>query len=184
MFALALWDAPRRRLFLARDRLGKKPLHYRVDRDGLAFASEPKAFLAEPGFTREVDLQAVSHYLQLRYVPAPLSAFKGVTKLPPAHTLIVEDGRVSVQRYWRLSYVPQIERSRTTRRSTGLTARLRAAVAPAPDQRRAARRVPERRHRLGPGRVVHGGAVAAGAHVLDRLRRAGVQRTAGRAARR
>ena len=57
------WDAPRRRLFIARDRLGKKPLHYRIDRDGIAFASEPKAFLAEPGFTREVDLQAVSHYL-------------------------------------------------------------------------------------------------------------------------
>ena len=73
------------------------------------FASEAKAFLAEPGFSREVDLQAVSHYLSLQYIPAPLSAFKGVTKLPPAHTLTVEDGRVSVQRYWRLSYVPQID---------------------------------------------------------------------------
>ena len=128
MFAFALWDQPRRRLFIARDRLGKKPLHYRIDRDGLAFASEPKAFLAEPGFSREVDLQAVSHYLSLQYVPAPLSAFKGVTKLPPAHTLTVEDGRVSVQRYWRLSYVPQIDVSDDDAEA-GLTARLRAAVA-------------------------------------------------------
>lgn len=128
MFALALWDQSRRRLFIARDRLGKKPLHYRIDRDGLAFASEAKAFLAEPGFTREVDLQAISHYLSLQYIPAPLSGFKGVTKLPPAHTLIVEDGRVSVQRYWRLSYVPQIDVS-DDEAEAGLTARLRAAVA-------------------------------------------------------
>jgi asparagine synthase (glutamine-hydrolysing) len=128
MFALALWDHPRRRLFIARDRLGKKPLHYRVDRDGLAFASEAKAFLAEPGFSREVDLQAVSHYLSLQYIPAPLSAFKGVTKLPPAHTLTVEDGTVSVQRYWRLSYLPQIDVS-DDEAEAGLTARLRAAVA-------------------------------------------------------
>jgi asparagine synthase (glutamine-hydrolysing) len=127
MFALALWDGPRRRLFIARDRLGKKPLHYRIDRDGLAFASEAKAFLAEPGFSREVDLQAVSHYLSLQYVPAPLSAFKGVTKLPPAHTLVVEDGQVSVRRYWRLSYVPQLELS-DAEAEAGLTERFRAAV--------------------------------------------------------
>ena len=128
MFALALWDAPRQRLFIARDRLGKKPLHYRLDRDGLAFASEPKAFLAEPGFTREVDRQAISHYLTLGYVPGPLSAFKGVTKLPAAHTLIVEDGRVAVQPYWRLAYQPQLDAITDDEAIDGLTARLHKAV--------------------------------------------------------
>ena len=68
-------DANRLSRRIARDRLGKKPLHYRVDRDGLAFASEPKAFLAEASFEREVDLQAISEYLSLQYVPAPRSAF-------------------------------------------------------------------------------------------------------------
>ena len=107
MFAFALWDRPRQRLFVARDRAGKKPFYYRLDRDGIVFASEPKAFLAEPGFVRQADLQSVSHYLSLQYVPSPRSAFTGVTKLPPAHTLVIENGRVSVQRYWTLSYAYQ-----------------------------------------------------------------------------
>ncbi|MGE3886754.1 MAG: asparagine synthase (glutamine-hydrolyzing) [Vicinamibacterales bacterium] len=104
MFAFALWDEPRRRLLIARDRLGKKPLYYRVDADGLAFASEPKAFLAEPRFQPEVDLQSLSQYLSYQYVPAPRSAFRGVEKLPPAHTLVVENGRLAISRYWTLSY--------------------------------------------------------------------------------
>ncbi|MFN7976695.1 MAG: asparagine synthase (glutamine-hydrolyzing) [Vicinamibacterales bacterium] len=107
MFAFAIWDAPRRRLLIARDRLGKKPLHYRIDGDGIAFASEPKAFLADPGFEARVNPQAIADYLSLQYVPAPLSAFAGVQKLPPAHVLVVEDGRVDVRRYWRLSYARQ-----------------------------------------------------------------------------
>lgn len=107
MFAFAVWDAPRRRLLIARDRLGKKPLHYRLDRDGVAFASEPKAFLADPGFVPAVNLQAVADYLNFQYVPAPLSAFTGVEKLPPAHTLVIENGNVTIRRYWRLSFAPQ-----------------------------------------------------------------------------
>ena len=78
MFAFAIWDADARTLFVARDRVGKKPLHYWIDRDGIAFASEPKAFLADPGFTPEPDLEALSAYLSYQYVPSPLSAFKGV----------------------------------------------------------------------------------------------------------
>jgi asparagine synthase (glutamine-hydrolysing) len=104
MFAFALWDSAERALFLARDRLGKKPLHYFVDRDGIAFASEPKAFLADPAFKPEPDLEAISHYLTYQYVPSPLSAFRGLRKLPPAHYLLVRDGRVTVERYWRLRY--------------------------------------------------------------------------------
>jgi asparagine synthase (glutamine-hydrolysing) len=104
MFAFALWDAPRRRLFVARDRVGKKPLHYWRDRDGLAFASEPKAFLGDPSFRPEPDPQALSAYLTYQYVPSPLSAFRGVHKLPPAHYMVIEDGRVTIDRYWKLSY--------------------------------------------------------------------------------
>ncbi len=104
MFAFALWDAARRKLFVARDRVGKKPLHYLLDRDGLAFASEPKAFLADPGFEPQPNLEALSVYLSYQYVPSPLSAFQGVHKLPPAHYLVVQDGRVSIERYWKLSY--------------------------------------------------------------------------------
>jgi asparagine synthase (glutamine-hydrolysing) len=104
MFAFAIWDEPRRRLLVARDRLGKKPLFYTTDSDGLAFASEPKAFLADPSFVPAPNAQALSAYLTYQYVPAPMSAFAGVHKLPPAHYLVVEDGRVTVQRYWKLSY--------------------------------------------------------------------------------
>src|SRR5688572_14457509 len=104
MFAFALWDANDRTLFVARDRVGKKPLHYLLDGDGIAFASEPKAFFADPGFRPEPNLEALSAYLSYQYVPSPLSAFKGVHKLPPAHYLLIRDGRVTVQRYWKLSY--------------------------------------------------------------------------------
>lgn len=128
MFAFALWDAPRRRLLIARDRLGKKPLHYRLDDNGLAFASEPKAFLADPGFEPRVDLQAISDYLSLQYVPSPASAFAGVHKLPPAHTLVVEDGRVTVRPYWRLSYARQQAAISDADAIDALTGQLRAAV--------------------------------------------------------
>jgi len=104
MFAFAIWDEPRRRLLIARDRLGKKPLFYTTDSDGLAFASEPKAFLADPSFSSTPNPAALSAYLTYQYVPAPMSAFEGVHKLPPAHYLLVEDGRVTVRRYWKLSY--------------------------------------------------------------------------------
>ncbi|HEY2433355.1 MAG TPA: asparagine synthase (glutamine-hydrolyzing) [Vicinamibacterales bacterium] len=112
MFAFALWDAGRRRLFAARDRAGKKPFYYREDADGLAFASEPKAFLAEPSFVPSPDPTALSHYLTYQYVPTPMSAFAGVQRLPPAHYLVAEQGRTSVHRYWTLSY-------KTTPRSEG-----------------------------------------------------------------
>jgi asparagine synthase (glutamine-hydrolysing) len=107
MFAFAIWDTRTRSLFIARDRLGKKPLHYRIDRDGIEFASEPKAFLADPGFVPEPDVEAISHYLTYQYVPSPYSAFRGVRKLPPAHYLLIRDGRVVVKRYWTLAYGPK-----------------------------------------------------------------------------
>jgi asparagine synthase (glutamine-hydrolysing) len=104
MFAFAIWDGPKRRLFAARDRLGKKPLHYLLDDDGIAFASEPKAFLADTAFQPRPNVEAILEYLTYQYVPSPMSAFHGVAKLPPAHYLLVENGNVVVKRYWKLSY--------------------------------------------------------------------------------
>jgi asparagine synthase (glutamine-hydrolysing) len=108
MFAFALWDGRRRRLLLARDRVGKKPLFY-WQRPGraLAFASEPKAFLADPEFRAEPDPEAIWHFLGLQYVPSPWSAFRGVRKLPPAHYLVLEGDRLEVRRYWELRYTPK-----------------------------------------------------------------------------
>jgi asparagine synthase (glutamine-hydrolysing) len=127
MFAFALWDSAQRMLFVARDRIGKKPLHYRIDRDGIAFASEPKAFLADPAFEARPNLEALSAYLTYQYVPSPLSAFEGVRKLPPAHFLLVRETDVTVQRYWRLSYAAKRELSEKEAKAE-LLERLREAV--------------------------------------------------------
>ena len=127
MFAFALWDGPRRRLLLARDRVGKKPLHYTRNRHGLAFASEARALLADPEFAARPNLEAILHYLSYQCVPAPLSGFDGVQKLPPAHYLLVEDGQVSVRRYWRLKYGTKRRVSEDEAREE-LTDRLKEAV--------------------------------------------------------
>ena len=108
MFAFALWDAPRRTLFAARDRFGKKPLYYAHDERGFAFGSEPKALLQAPQAKAEVDPVAVHHYLTYGYVPSPLAAFRGMRKLPPAHYLTVRDGQLEVKRWWTLRYGPKL----------------------------------------------------------------------------
>jgi len=102
MFAFAIWDGPRRQLFLARDRLGKKPLCYQRDEEAFRFASEAKAILQDPAVPVRPDPEGISLYLTYGYVPGPLSAFQGLCKLPPAHYLICRDGEVKVARYWRL----------------------------------------------------------------------------------
>src|SRR5437763_7385249 len=107
MFAFALWDARRRRLFIARDRFGEKPLYWGVFNDTFLFASEPKVLLAHPGVRPALNLDALRQYLSFDYVPAPLSIYQDIKKLPAAHTLTVEGGRVDVQPYWRLSYKKQ-----------------------------------------------------------------------------
>jgi asparagine synthase (glutamine-hydrolysing) len=101
MFAIALWDAPRRRLVLARDRLGKKPLVWTTLPDGtIAFASELKAFHALPGFRAEPDLAALDAYLALGYVPGTRTGLRGVERLEPGSLMVVEDGRARTERYW------------------------------------------------------------------------------------
>ena len=102
MFALAVWDAARRRLLLARDRVGKKPLYWRCDGRSLSFGSELKALAVDPGLARRVDLVALHHYLTYQYVPAPWSIYQEVRKLPPGHVLTWQDGRVETHRYWTL----------------------------------------------------------------------------------
>lgn len=102
MFAFALWDGRRRRLLVARDALGVKPLYYHLDARRLIFASEAKAILEAPGFEPALDPQALTQYLALGYVPAPLSMFAGIAKLPVASLLVAEQGRVRIERYWDL----------------------------------------------------------------------------------
>lgn len=109
MFAFGLWDEKKQILFLARDREGKKPLFYAALPDRLVFGSEIKAILQDPDFHRETDLEAIHYYLAYQSVPAPYSAFKGIHKLPPAHTLTVNKGHTSLRRYWKLSYLHQRE---------------------------------------------------------------------------
>jgi len=112
MFAFAIWDPARRRLFCARDRLGKKPLYYYAGGGTFAFASEAAALLADAEVPVELDPGAIHHYLTLHYVPSPQTAYAGVHKLPPGHTLTWRqgDGRVSVQRYWNPSFEPKHDR--------------------------------------------------------------------------
>jgi asparagine synthase (glutamine-hydrolysing) len=102
MFAFALWDAPRRRLLIGRDRLGVKPLYVMATAQRVAFASEAKALLTLPGCTARPGAAAIDAYLALGYVPAPLSIFEGIEKLPPATLLSVEDGRVERRTWWQV----------------------------------------------------------------------------------
>lgn len=104
MFAISLWDSKRGRLILARDRFGEKPLYYGMFDGKLIYASEPKALLAHPAVNAELDLDALRQLLSFDYVPAPRSIYKGISKLPAAHVLTIEDGLVETRRYWDLSF--------------------------------------------------------------------------------
>lgn len=105
MFALALWDRHRRSLFLARDRMGIKPLYVAETPAGLAFASEVKSLLAVPGVSREIDLAALDAYLAVRYVPAPLTMVRGIRKFPAAHHATLRRGEtLSPHRWWDIRF--------------------------------------------------------------------------------
>ena len=104
MFAYAIWDRPRRRLLLTRDRLGIKPLYYAQAGGALAFASEVRALLAVPDVARDLDPDALARYLTLQYVPGPATILRSIRKLPPGHWLAWQDGRVEVRAYWDLVF--------------------------------------------------------------------------------
>lgn len=104
MYAFSLWDTRAQKLIIARDRFGEKPLYYGSFDGRLIWASEPKALLAHPSATPELDLNALRHYVSFDYVPAPMSIYKGVSKLPAAHIMVVENGDLRVRRYWDLTW--------------------------------------------------------------------------------
>jgi asparagine synthase (glutamine-hydrolysing) len=111
MFAVAVWDRRRRRLLLARDRVGKKPLYYAHDAERLLFGSELKAVVADPSVKRAISLEAVDEYLTFGAVPAPRTIYQQVHQLPPAHYLIWEAGRARTVEYWDVSYSSEPVRS-------------------------------------------------------------------------
>ena len=100
MFAFAIWNDKTKTLFMARDRLGKKPLIYADLPNAFLFSSEIKALLKHPDVSKEIDYQAIDLYLSYQYIPSPHTIFKSIKKLPPAHTLTSKDGGLSIKRYW------------------------------------------------------------------------------------
>jgi asparagine synthase (glutamine-hydrolysing) len=129
MFAFAIWDENKQRLLLARDRAGEKPLYYYRDSDQLIFGSEIVALLQDRSIPVQPDPEAVWQYLHLRFIPSPLSGFQAIRKLPAAHYLMVENGKVHIERYWALDYSTKVHASiREEELSEMLLAELREAV--------------------------------------------------------
>ncbi len=104
MFAFAIWDERKRRLFFARDRMGQKPLYYRQESERLLFASELKSILQVPGVPRKLYPPALDSYLLYQYVPYPMCILEGYHKLPPAHWAVYENGRLRIEQYWHPPY--------------------------------------------------------------------------------
>ena len=104
MFGFAIWDGRNNRLFLARDRIGIKPLYYYLDSNRLVFGSELKSILQVKDIPRQVNPKALDNFLTFEYVPAPLSIFQGIKKLEPGHTLMWDNGKTTIRKYWNLEY--------------------------------------------------------------------------------
>jgi asparagine synthase (glutamine-hydrolysing) len=123
MFALAIWDARREQLFLARDHFGIKPLYYLHDGQKFAFASEIKSILMLPGVRREIDDEALQQYLSFLWVPDPLTMFRSILKLPAGHWAIFKNGALEVRQYWDLDFPREGHEYRDN--EAALTAELR-----------------------------------------------------------
>ena len=130
MFAIAIWDSRENRLLLARDRFGIKPLYYRVADGMVSFASELKALLRQPGFSREIDPQALESFLSFNTIPSPLTIFKEARKLPAGHILVAERGEVTISRFARPAPAPagEVRREGDDALAAELRDRLRDSV--------------------------------------------------------
>lgn len=128
MFAFALWDRGKRRLLIARDRFGEKPLFYGTFGKRLFFASEPKSLFANPAVGKEIDRDAAFLYLSFDYVPAPLSIYRGIRKLPAGHRLIWSEGDLEVQKYWDISFTKREPRPSVADAAVELRELLSASV--------------------------------------------------------
>jgi asparagine synthase (glutamine-hydrolysing) len=106
MFGFAIWDSKKKALFLARDRVGIKPLYYYLGEDFLSFASEMKAILVDPAVRREVDPAMIDRFLTYFYVPGPSTLLRNFFKLEPGHWLLVQDGKIQTQSYWDIVFQP------------------------------------------------------------------------------
>ncbi len=128
MFGLAIWDRRTRRLVLARDRVGKKPLFYSVGDGVISFASELGALLQNADVPRRLDVRGLDAYLAHRFIPSPHTAFTDVKKLPPAHRLVYENGRATIEPYWRLDFSTKARFSNDEDAYEGVREHLRRAV--------------------------------------------------------
>jgi asparagine synthase (glutamine-hydrolysing) len=128
MFAVAIWDTRRQTLFLARDRLGKKPLYYRETPTQFLFGSEVKALLQHPACPRELDPRSLSKYLAYEYVPSPHCIFKVIHKLPAGHTLTWQPGQTRIRQYWDLKFSTGPDRRSESEVAAELRERLKEAV--------------------------------------------------------
>ena len=109
MFALAIWDEQRQQIFLARDRVGKKPLNYSVTKTGIAFCSELHPLSRHPGVDTGIDLEALELYLQCQFIPAPWTIYRGIRKLPPAHYAVYDGTGLKIEQYWEIDYRHKIQ---------------------------------------------------------------------------
>jgi len=104
MFGFAIWDQNAKTLFLARDRVGIKPIYYCLTDKSLVFSSEIKAILADPSIERQISPDMIDRFLTFQYVPGEETLLKGIRKLPPGHYLLVKDGRPTLRQYWDLQF--------------------------------------------------------------------------------
>ena len=109
MFAFAIWDQNQRKLLLARDRIGQKPLFYYKKNGNFLFGSEVKSILAADDVPRQINFEAVHHYLSLRFIPAPLTMFQQIKKLPAGHILSYVNGEIRIKRYWDLNFTNKLD---------------------------------------------------------------------------
>lgn len=128
MFAFAIWDARRRRLLVARDRLGIKPLYYTEAGGDLVFGSEIKSILLHPAVEPRLDMQALGYFLRLKYVPAPWTMFQNIRSLMPGHLLVCDGQGVQVRQYWDLSFQTKDDRCSDQEYAEQLEALLRESV--------------------------------------------------------